>query len=625
VEVFRNETEGVLPYLIEADLGTAARSVGSGANALALFPLLTPALCPRLRTLRLANCRSPWQRVSVLGDLLLQLHKQLEVVDLRANFFHDAAISEALAPPLQALTRLRSFDYSCNNLVDDAAVTALCGALRCLPCLEELRLACCRMDGAGTAKLAATLPRLPRLRVLDASIHLHVAADEGRDDSVGATALCVALPQLPQLTELTLGYTSVSEAAAPMLCDALRSGQLGRLTALAFTSCDFGAGHDSVTQEIMASILRALAAKGVPDLKRLDVGFTTLGSSGAVALATAIPCLPKLESLSLQSCRLNEADGIALFSALVSVPHLVNLVAYGNPIGPKSCAAVAAVMKCSSHLQQLDVSYCDILDEGLQHITSALRYVTQLTQLHLIGNRLTAVGMQALAASLHAGYVPLLTELSLDSNPRIGDAGITALTNALPACHCASRLTALRLYQTGTGRVGVCALARAMVHLPSLKIVNVSLVEASVAVAGSESDDAAETDYDPYSPGHVALSYLLDQLVRLPGVAEGAACDARIVDEIVPCLASRFRGATIDSLAAGGETISTDPSTGVPSLPSFHAPSVNSASGVPLPLRPVYSVLGAWAAEYGWTRRRALVAAWQAAHSLPGTSYGAES
>jgi Ran GTPase-activating protein (RanGAP) involved in mRNA processing and transport len=518
--------------------------------------------------------------VSALAGLLHQLHKQLEVLDLGGNGFHDTAMTEALAAPLRELTCLRSLYYS---LQDTAAVIALCDALHCMPCLEELRLSFYRMDRAGAAKLAATLPRLSRLRVLDASIHLR--------SSKGATEFCTstlpALPQRMQLTELALVYISVS---ARTLCEALQSGRLARLSTLAFKNCDFGTGTPSrvaaATQAGVATVLRALTADSVPNLKRLEVSSTNLGSAGAAALVDALPRLPKLESLVLPRCNLDEADGVAVFSALVSVRNLEFLVAYRNYIGPKGCAALAAVMKHLPRLQQLNVSFCDILDEGLQLLSRALRYVPRLTQLQLIGNGLTAVGMQTLVGLLRSGTVPLLTELSLADNVGIGDDGIAALASILPVC--APRLTVLRLYDTGTRLGGLCALVRSMVHLPALKIVTASLVE-DLAYIGDD-----------------VLSYLLDQVVRLPGVAVGAAWDARIVDEIVPCLASRASG-------AGSGASSTEPSSGVSSLPSNYVASVASASDEPLPL-PICSVLGAWAAEYGWTRRRALVAVWQAAH-----------
>ena len=108
----------------------------------------------------------------------------------------------ALAAALPALTRLRVLDCNGNPDATARGWVALAGALPSLPALETLDASSCPgMGSEGAAALAAAIPQCPRLK--------HVDVDGCRLDERAKAALRAAAARVPRSAERPLGLAIV--------------------------------------------------------------------------------------------------------------------------------------------------------------------------------------------------------------------------------------------------------------------------------------------------------------------------------------------------------------------------------------------------------------------------------
>ncbi|XP_070248999.1 NACHT, LRR and PYD domains-containing protein 1-like isoform X2 [Myotis yumanensis] len=142
-------------------------------------------------------------------------------------------------------------------------------------------------------------------------------------------------------------------------------------------------------------------------LRELDMGGNSLSCSAVQSLCDALKCPHcRLETLRLANCGLTT----------------------------KGCRALARVLSNSWNLTELDLSFNQLLDTGVQCLFQELRQANcKLQQLLLVRCGLTSGCCQELASML--GTSPSLTELDLQQND-LGDLGVRLLCEGLrqPAC-----------------------------------------------------------------------------------------------------------------------------------------------------------------------------------------------
>ena len=97
-------------------------------------------------------------------------------------------------------------------------------------------------------------------------------------------------------------------------------------------------------------------------------------------------------------------------------------------IGPHWVKAIARRLIANATLVVLDLTMCDVLDEGVHELLDCLDRNATLRELSLAGNHLTAASGKKMAAFLTANST--LQSVSLAHN-RIGDVGATALAGML--------------------------------------------------------------------------------------------------------------------------------------------------------------------------------------------------
>ena len=256
--------------------------------------------------------------------------------------------------------KLRSLDLSRSSLADAAVAAQLAEAIGGVGSLEVLRLRACALAGAAADALCLAL----RAERRDGSAGRRLAELELANnalDADGGRALARALPALPALRTLDLSYNALGTAGVAALADALASH--GTLTSL-------GLASNQLETDALRSLAGALRTSVAP-LAELDVEHNSIGDEALAELLRAVAARGALRQLRL---------GSNAFTADAANTLAAHLVAF--PAGPLRSVGLAN----------------NSVGGGGDTLVAALRANTSLTELSLVGTGLSAAHAEALAS-----------------------------------------------------------------------------------------------------------------------------------------------------------------------------------------------------------------------------------
>ncbi|KAM6224450.1 NACHT, LRR and PYD domains-containing protein 12 [Rhynchocyon petersi] len=339
----------------------------------------------------------------------------------------------------------------CRNALGSQGVKLLCQGLRHPNCkLQNLRLKRCRVSGSACQDLAAALMAKETLIRMDLSGNrlglsgMKVLCQGLRHPKCRLQVIQLRKCQLEagvcqemasvlssnqHLLELDLTGNALEDLGLKLLCQGLKEPtcrlqtlwlKICRLTAV---GCDHLAAALSVNE----------------NLRELDLSLNDLGDPGVLLLCKGLSHpRSKLQTLRLGICRLGSA----------------------------ACEGISALLQANHHLRELDLSFNDLGDPGMQLLCEGLRHPTcRLQKLWLDSCGLTAKACEDLSSVL--GVSQTMTELYLTNNT-LGDTGVRVLCEKLshPSC----KLRVLWLFGMDLNRTTHRGLAELRVNKPHLDI-----------------------------------------------------------------------------------------------------------------------------------------------------------
>ncbi|KAK6318143.1 hypothetical protein J4Q44_G00114340 [Coregonus suidteri] len=341
-------------------------------------------LC-KLETLSLSACRVREEGCTSLASALRSNPSHLRELDLSYNNPGDSGVellSAVLEDPHYELETLRLSNcdvtdkdtprLSCCRISEDSCAS-LASALRSNPShLRELDLTDNEPGDSGVELLSAVLED-PHCELQTLSLSWCVVKEEGFG------FLASALRSNPShLRELDLSKNTLGDSTVELLSVVLEDCKLERLRL----------SHCSVTEEDCAFLASALRSNP-SHLRELDLDWNPVVKLGLKELSVVLDdplcqletlrlsedprC--KLEKLSLYSCQIKEEGCAALASALRSNPsHLRELdLSYNNP-GDSGVELLSAVLEDPlCQLEILKLWHCAITEEGFASLASALK------------------------------------------------------------------------------------------------------------------------------------------------------------------------------------------------------------------------------------------------------------
>ena len=171
-----------------------------------------------------------------------------------------------------------------------------------------------------------------------------------------------------------------------------------------------------------------------PVLTELHIHGCHFGNDGCRLLALAIGSskAKSLQKVTLMDCNVSDEGMVDIITALSIHPHLQNLWWSGNRLSTKGCMALATLLRCSCcELQHLDLDRNELDDEGIDALVPELKNCNHLHTLVLSRNlAISLKGWRCLATILEAPNCSSLITLYVSGNNVVYEV-VTTLTRAL--------------------------------------------------------------------------------------------------------------------------------------------------------------------------------------------------
>ncbi len=221
--------------------------------------------------------------------------------------------------------------------------TVLKEALEDHPNVKSLEMCLCQCPQREIVDFAKEMPSFSLVGLQMVSLNL---------DDATATALASAVQQCP-LKKLDLAYNLITSVGAKAFAVALQDCGLESLLL----------GRNAIAEEGTEYIAKVLA-KGLTNLRTLDLSRNAIKDKGVFALAEALP-LSRLDTLLVDQNALTLAGVERLCLALPESPQLLNLsIGRNSALGNEGIILLAETLKFTN-LERLAVPACGFDDQGL--------------------------------------------------------------------------------------------------------------------------------------------------------------------------------------------------------------------------------------------------------------------
>lgn len=292
------------------------------------------------------------------------------------------------------------------------------------------------------------------------------------------------------VTSLDMSGCGIGEAGAARLAKSLRTGSSIATLNLAANSLSSKAVAE-VVQGLHGQLVRGAAS--VTSLNLSGNTLATLSASESAAVAALAGLLRRgdciLQKLNLASTGLQPPQVCALSKALQLNSSLKAIELRGNKPQTSGCRALGEACASSPSLTSLQLSACQIGDEGVQQLLCALPGRGVLAQLNLGSNGLTDKATVDISRSLSRPG-SCIKALGLSDNS-ISSRGVGAVAKLIST----SPLSDLQLSDNDIGDAGAVALSTVLDQLDRLKLAGCGVLDSgalAIAQAAASSSSAVQ-------------------------------------------------------------------------------------------------------------------------------------
>ncbi|XP_042195290.1 leucine-rich repeat-containing protein 31 isoform X4 [Callorhinchus milii] len=201
----------------------------------------------------------------------------------------------------------------------------------------------------------------------------------------------------------------------------------------------------------------------------LNLNNSWLTSNEIVELATIFPCLPALEELDLSWNDLIGGSLKLLTTHMQHIPKLQVLSLSNCRLTSADVSALGDAIPFLPHLEEVDLSYNNCLGGNLFHLTQKLKPGCNLKILKFMDCNLIAEDGSSLVITL--GHLSDLTELDFSCNKNVGGAFNEVGTELLNL----TKLCVLDVHQCSLTKEDISILTQVIPLLANLQVLNLAL------------------------------------------------------------------------------------------------------------------------------------------------------
>ncbi|XP_038045881.1 NLR family CARD domain-containing protein 4-like [Patiria miniata] len=321
-----------------------------------------------IQTLNLSNCTLQWTDIEHIASVISGI-PTLTNLSLAGNTSLSES-SDYWTKNLLRFTNIQTLSLShCTLQWRDIENIAL--AVSDMPRLTNLILTDNPALGASTEKWSRYLFRVKEKHTLDLSNSSLTWKD--------VDTISVVVNHIPALTKLSLaGNTALGGLAEKWV------KKLPEMTQLDLSSCN-------LTPTDIKHIASAVYYK--PSLTDIILGGNRALGGSIKLCANALPKMLQINRLDLSFCDLTPTDIEHIASAVGNMPSLTDMILAGNQALGRSAEKWAKELPKMWQLYRLSLSFCDLTPTDIEHIASAVGNMPELTDMILAGNQ--ALGRSA--------------------------------------------------------------------------------------------------------------------------------------------------------------------------------------------------------------------------------------
>ena len=234
----------------------------------------------------------------------------------------------------------------------------------------------------------------------------------------GAESLASALAVNRSLLELNISFNKIGDNGIAHIATVLQKNTT--LRTLAISSC-------SISDEGTESLARALAVN--KSLQELNIGFNEIGDNGIAHIAIVLKTNTTMRMLDISGCSISDEGAESLVAANKSLQELN--IGF-NEIGNNGIAHIATALKTNTTMRTLDISSCSISDEGAESLARALAVNRSLQELNISSDDDEFMSYHECIGSQFSEYAKSSAKRSVKrQDSRIGENGIAHIATAL--------------------------------------------------------------------------------------------------------------------------------------------------------------------------------------------------
>ena len=263
------------------------------------------------------------------------------------------------------------------------------------PYVRKLELNGNHLSKAGMSILTPSLKISRTLTIL--SINGNSISDEGALCAAIVIRCCVSL------TDIDLGQNRIGDKGGKNIARAAGFSSSLQNCLMYSNQCTY------VTATAVAESL------AIRPQVLFDLSDNPLKSRGVAAISTVIGRCWTQRRFDVRSTQCLAKGVQYLVEALKLDREIQFLYLSSNPFGADGCLHLLTLFEKNFSLVNVDISGCDIADEGVKQVMKGLVLNKSIRYIDLADNNITDVGMQYIAAFfLHQGNATMLNPASLD-------------------------------------------------------------------------------------------------------------------------------------------------------------------------------------------------------------------